>query len=210
MPKGEEWSTLARGALASLLDTWAWEEVGIPIEDTLDYWNEALLQTWAWESCPMPGTWQFYGRQITAALGNDGGTIVANTPTIRDPNFAVYFYGDDYVSYLPGSQGVLLKNGFFVVEWGAITYRCGGTVSQLYRAGSYVAQGTTQRSVTTDGVNVLSVGSYAREEDADGALYNVMSLATSGKTGNGLGKNSGAGNHEVYGYLNIWRKEEAA
>jgi microcystin-dependent protein len=64
IPRGGEWSDLARGALVTLLQPYYWEKFGIDIDDTLDYWGEALQETFKWERCMPIGTILMWAGQL--------------------------------------------------------------------------------------------------------------------------------------------------
>jgi len=204
----DDWGTLARGALVSLLHPWEWEPIGISIADTVEAWQDALELTFLWEEClTMTEQWKHYRLEQIASLGTDGGTENSGTVTTRALNAVRDGSEDDFVTWDLDNHTFELKNGEFYVQWGAICYRVGGFHAFLQRGSIRVGIGSSARSNGTNGDNQISEGALYLTEDETGATYYISSISENSQSGNGQGRAANAATTELYAWADIWRKE---
>jgi hypothetical protein len=196
------------GAMTQFLHSYNWEETGLPIADTVGYWKQAIEQTFAFTGCgPMAPFEAFYRITQTAPMNTPGGTLTAGVQNTRDLTTVEAGQSDEFVSIDLDNDVIGLKNGRYVIEFGALSLKCGAARSFLVRNGTRVASGLSTRSPTADGVNTLSSGLYygAEPDGLSEAAFQLVTYCSNTRATDGQGSADNILTTELYAYINIWR-----
>lgn len=209
VPAGDEWEALARGALTALLSEFSWEETGLPVDETVQYWINAMYDTFAWQECEesVGEAWHFYRLEQRANQNTAGGSQTSAIGAQRDLNTLSHGSEDDFLDVDFANRRFTLRNGEYKIDFGATGYKCGLFRSFLVRDGVRVGLGASRRSAAGEADNVESAGSYHAVEDEDGAIYALVSFSSGNQNTDGQGSPSNLLEDELYAYVNIWRKE---